>query len=151
MIYFMQATDGGPIKIGHSTRVRERLWTLKSEHGKGLRVLGVRDGALPEEQDLHARFASIRLDGELFAPTPELLAFIAEECRPWDGTDGAPPREAPISFRFDDQTIRALDAISKQEGVTKTEVVHWAIWLVARQMGCLDASEAAKPPHPKLG
>lgn len=41
MIYFIQAGDGGPIKIGYARNVERRFMALKTGTAKELAVLGV--------------------------------------------------------------------------------------------------------------
>ena len=44
-------------------------------------------GSYKEETELHHRFAHLHIGGEWHRPEPELMAFIAENARPWDGSD----------------------------------------------------------------
>jgi hypothetical protein len=77
-VYFIQQGDNGPIKIGYSADPQRRLQSLSTASPYPLRLLGVLDGDMTLEQTLHHRFADHQLEGEWFAPVPELLAFIAE-------------------------------------------------------------------------
>jgi hypothetical protein len=77
MIYFVQPTDGGPIKIGTTTNLDGRLRQLEAGYGTPLAVLATIEGGRKEESEIHARFAHLRLRRtEQFRPAPELLAFI---------------------------------------------------------------------------
>jgi hypothetical protein len=78
-VYFIQAVQGGPIKIGVAEDVDARLSALQTGSPLPLRVLAIlpSSGRYGEAQ-LHQRFAATRLHGEWFEATPELLAFIAE-------------------------------------------------------------------------
>jgi hypothetical protein len=77
VIYFMQATDGGPVKIGHSADVPTRVRQLASHYRKPLAVLATMDGDREEEAEIHARFAHLRFGRtEQFRPASELMAFI---------------------------------------------------------------------------
>jgi hypothetical protein len=83
-VYFVQGTNGGPIKIGESADVRGRLRDLQACSPVLLRLLGVvvdLDDRRAEEQGWHARFASTRLHGEWFEATPALLAAISVRAR----------------------------------------------------------------------
>jgi hypothetical protein len=86
-VYFIQALDGGPIKIGHTTRLSIRLKQIAKEFGKRFWVLGVIDGARDAEKALHERFAHLRIGGEWFKPASDLHECIAKEAKSWDGTD----------------------------------------------------------------
>lgn len=76
MIYFAQAGDGGPIKIGRTANLPQRLRVLQNACPNGVVLLGV----LPEEDDLHQQFAGsrVRENGEWFEPEIDLLDFISE-------------------------------------------------------------------------
>jgi hypothetical protein len=84
LIYFLQATDGGPVKIGYSANVPGRVRQLETHYGKPMAVLATMDGDRDEERAIHARFAHLRLDGpgsrgvqpEQFRPAPDLMTFI---------------------------------------------------------------------------
>jgi len=82
MIYFVQMPDAGPIKIGHTTNVRNRLSQLQVSMPQSLTLLGIRDGGVETEKKLHRRLESERLSGEWFKPSPLVLATIQEDCHP---------------------------------------------------------------------
>jgi hypothetical protein len=78
-VYFIQAEQGGLIKIGVAGNPRDRLRTLQHTSPVRLRILAViRAVGQAHETELHQQFAAIRSHGEWFEPTPELLAYIAE-------------------------------------------------------------------------
>lgn len=77
-VYFIQAVNGGPIKIGIAVDVESRLETFQCGSPVPLRIVGVIRGAgISTEQRLHRRFAAHRLHGEWFEPAAALLDFIA--------------------------------------------------------------------------
>jgi hypothetical protein len=77
VIYFLQATDGGPVKIGHANDVELRHRQLESHYGRRLVLLAQMPGGHAEELAIHKRFASLRLGKtEQFRPGPKLMAFI---------------------------------------------------------------------------
>jgi hypothetical protein len=75
-VYFIQANKNGPIKIGKATDVNRRFYQLQQRHPEPLKILGIVDGYTQEELDFHRQFASFRLHGEWFEPSPELTDFI---------------------------------------------------------------------------
>lgn len=78
-VYFLQAFDGGPIKIGVAYSPRARLSQIQSMSPVPLKVLGVvRNVGRKGEADLHQRFAQARSHGEWFHPTPDLIDYIFE-------------------------------------------------------------------------
>jgi len=81
-VYFIQAGEDGPIKIGHTSNVPSRLKSLQTGHAAKLKVLGQCEGDKKLEKSLHHKFAEHRLTGEWFNPVQEILAEIAERCAP---------------------------------------------------------------------
>lgn len=76
--YFVQSVDGGPVKIGFTSKhPEERLGGLQTGSPTKLRIVGL----LPvnRERELHKRFAKDHSHGEWFNPSKELLAFIDAE------------------------------------------------------------------------
>jgi hypothetical protein len=90
MIYFIQANEGGPIKIGTSVRLSLRIKQLAKEERRTIRVLGIMPGSYADEAALHRRFRDILDHGEWFRPEPALLNLIEQETSPWDGKDDKP-------------------------------------------------------------
>ncbi len=60
MIYFLQCTDGGPVKIGYTADLDARRQQLESHSGRPLALLAVREGGREEEREIHERFADYR-------------------------------------------------------------------------------------------
>jgi len=81
-VYFVQAIDGGPVKIGVTADVTSRLAGLQVGSPQELCILAV----IPAvgracEVELHDRFAESRLHGEWFRPTEDLMTLIADCAR----------------------------------------------------------------------
>lgn len=75
-VYFAQDGDGGPIKIGVSGQVEERMRSLQRATPRPLRLLATIPGSHRDERDLHKRFAELRIHGEWFKAEAPLLEFI---------------------------------------------------------------------------
>lgn len=99
-VYFIQAGESGPIKIGSSSSPTDRLKTLQVASPERLRMLLVVDGGAHVEQALHHHFGSTRMSSEWFRPTNGLLAMI-ESLRAGGSTpkkdDNSPPAAAVLS------------------------------------------------------
>ena len=81
-VYYIQRGDtGGPIKIGWSSQVEARLAELQCGAAEKLYLLGKHPGSLRDEKVLHIRFHRLRLNGEWFEASPELLSHIQESVR----------------------------------------------------------------------
>jgi hypothetical protein len=80
-VYFIQAGEGGPIKIGFTAlNPRQRLSTLQIGNAESLNLLGAAAGTYQDEQQIHEQFAAARIRGEWFAPTDALRGFIMGLC-----------------------------------------------------------------------
>jgi Meiotically Up-regulated Gene 113 (MUG113) protein len=78
VVYFVQRTTGGSIKIGYTRNLKRRLMGLVVGSDAPLVVLAT----IPTDNhrieiEIHRRFAKYRLHGEWFSPSEELLVFIA--------------------------------------------------------------------------
>lgn len=77
MIYFLQPTDGGAIKIGFTEDLDARRRQLERHYGCPLAILATMPGGREEEAEIHERFDELRLGRtEQFRPAPELMEFI---------------------------------------------------------------------------
>lgn len=79
MIYFVQSTASGLIKIGYARHVGVRLSNLQTGSPDPLKLLAAVDGGPEDEARLHGEFAAYRLRGEWFRPSDELTSAIARE------------------------------------------------------------------------
>lgn len=82
-VYFIQAGEHGPIKIGVATDPEHRRQMLQTGNSADLilraAIPGSGHGALKLERKLHDRFAAGRMQGEWFRPdTPGLKTAIAK-------------------------------------------------------------------------
>lgn len=75
--YFVQAREGGLIKIGKATSLLQRFSGLQTGSPKPLCILGFIEG-VENEAKLHKRFAQFRMQGEWFLPAEALLKYIDE-------------------------------------------------------------------------
>lgn len=80
-VYFIQATTSRSIKIGYaSTDPLQRLNALRTGSSESLELLGCERAVRRKETELHKRWATSRLNGEWFTESPDLLAYIQENC-----------------------------------------------------------------------
>jgi hypothetical protein len=77
-VYFVQAGDGGNIKIGISTDVLKRITKMQSDCPEKLNLLLVVPGDGAREAHLHDRLSAHRRDGEWFTPCNEIFKLIDE-------------------------------------------------------------------------
>lgn len=75
-VYFIQAEQGGPVKIGWSQEPEKRLLGIQTGHPYKLVIRRVIKAHRLLEGQLHARFVDQRLNGEWFEPVDALLEII---------------------------------------------------------------------------
>jgi hypothetical protein len=100
-VYFLLDEAKDRIRIGSTHNLLDRLFKhLKAPVGSLWKVLGVTEGGIDREKEIHALFAKLRLkrestrkkkvsgaSDEWFRDTPELRTWITENTKPWDGSD----------------------------------------------------------------
>ena len=78
-VYFIQADENGPIKIGFTSGdPQRRLNQLQTAHPAALRLIGAIKGTTAQERELHKRLSEWRLKGEWFEPHPSVMAVVQE-------------------------------------------------------------------------
>lgn len=78
LVYIIQCEDDfGPVKIGMTSDLRQRLVDLQAANPYPLRVLTVMCGGRTLEKALHRRFTKSRRHGEWFSFSSELREFVA--------------------------------------------------------------------------
>jgi DNA-binding transcriptional regulator YdaS (Cro superfamily) len=73
-VYFIQAGEGGPVKIGWAVDPVSRLRELQCGNHAELRLLRELPGSITEERVLHRAFSHLRIRGEWFSFDPKMLA-----------------------------------------------------------------------------
>lgn len=82
IIYFIQVDGGGPVKIGKTNNLEERLRGLQTGHHKKLNILFSFD--VPDEKADYAEnhiqnvFIDHRIRGEWYNPCPYMYDYIAK-------------------------------------------------------------------------
>jgi len=76
-IYFLQA-DNGPIKIGFSIDIKNRLPAIQRWHPEEITLLKTAGGTTEGERSIHRLFKEDRIRGEWFKPSEKLLMFIRD-------------------------------------------------------------------------
>lgn len=81
-VYFIREPLSGAIKVGIALDVLARFTALQASHPYPLQLIGVCPGGAGLEAAIHELFATDRLLGEWFRPTPELRHCIKRVCQP---------------------------------------------------------------------
>ena len=77
-VYFIQAGEGGPVKIGWSSNIKVRMESAQVDNPEPLALLAYVPGGPEIEARLHHRFREAHLRGEWFRPVRDLLDLIEE-------------------------------------------------------------------------
>lgn len=76
-VYFIQADENGPIKIGFTADdPKRRLSQLQTGNASALKLLGAIKGTAVQERQFHTALSEWRLQGEWFEPHPTVLATV---------------------------------------------------------------------------
>lgn len=75
-VYFIRCAETRRVKIGLSADPFKRVSKINSDSPYPVELLAVEDGGAERESELHRRFAAIRLHGEWFAASDDLMAHI---------------------------------------------------------------------------
>lgn len=78
MIYYLQCSPDGPIKIGYTDgSINGRIRQLQATSPHVLVALGAHEGSKEDERCLHGKFAKFRVRAEWFQPSDVILSHIA--------------------------------------------------------------------------
>lgn len=77
-VYFIRQGALGPIKIGHTNNIKRRLMNLQPGNPHPLRVLVLVPGSRGDERAYHEKYRHLRVGGEWFTPSTQLLAEIKD-------------------------------------------------------------------------
>lgn len=90
MVYFVLAEDVQRVKIGQSDDVDKRVKALATASPVSLRLLGAikeqTHSSEHSEYGIHRKWSSLRVKGEWFAASSELLAWIRQITKPKPAT-----------------------------------------------------------------
>lgn len=93
-VYFAQAGEGGPVKIGQSRQVDVRIRALAAANAREVTLLGTIPETVIPESYLLSCFGRHRLRGEWFMPVAELLALAEAGRRIYEAGYTACPADA---------------------------------------------------------
>jgi site-specific recombinase XerD len=147
-IYFSQAGENGPIKIGRSVDVDRRAADIQVSSAEKLRVLATISSDPALERELHQRFAAFRLNGEWFSPAEPLIAFI--DSLPKQGAASISSVRAKLFARRNFGGIATVDEVLAAKLQTLSSVLsrrayandwqQFCAWLVVQEIEVLKAT-----------
>lgn len=116
-VYFIQAGDCGPIKIGFTNKVRRRLQMLQTGANTPLHLRKSTGGGAALERRLHRELDAHRLQGEWFSPSAAVIERM--EALPWAGNDieSIPLKSRPSKTALHAWRIKSGLTIAEASGV----------------------------------
>lgn len=133
MIYFIQESSRGLIKIGLAVDPQSRLIELQVGSPHTLTLLLVVDGDRDDERRLHRRFSRHRVRGEWFKPQAAVLHFMlqcAQAC-------SVPPQPAGMVGSVSGYTAMVLQVVTASVAAVTTSSVSSSVGIsreTARQL-----------------
>lgn len=77
-VYFIRAVSGGPVKIGVSKSISDRLMELQTGNPYKLEVIHIiQNAGLKKEKELHAKLSEYRMFGEWFEFNDKIKEMIS--------------------------------------------------------------------------
>jgi DNA-binding XRE family transcriptional regulator len=113
----------GRVKIGYSAQPEKRFSKVASDAPFPCVLLGYWPGDVSDELAVHGRFNPIRVHGEWFAATQELLAFIADNVVPMENK-AIRPDDSPLTMWRKKQRMTQADFAERMSVSPKT-VIRW--------------------------
>ncbi|USM11567.1 GIY-YIG nuclease [Citromicrobium phage vB_CbaS-RXM] len=114
LIYAIEETGMGCIKIGVTSDPIFRINALRTSNPFPLRFMGVAQGSTITERFLHTKFAEWRLQGEWFLPSAPVFEWVSSLTSFEDWEAG----KVPVSMTLGEDDIAAL----YDEGWTLAEI-----------------------------
>lgn len=134
MTGFVYAVEcGGRIKLGYSQLPDKRFSKIASDAPFPCTLLGYWPGSVADELDIQTKFNALRVHGEWFASTENLLEFIADHvCSPSQ-------KVGRFDFRDDDSALakwrkaqgKTMESFADAMNVTRATWSRWELGRVA--------------------
>lgn len=152
-VYFIQAGEGGPVKIGFARNIADRMKKIKSDNHEELRLVAAFVGDVADEISIHAMFSMHRLRGEWFRPDViaglgevslvPILALMPKAGDPFESLDAAGPRATMRLAEYLAAMRLRPSSFARQVGVSHTTVMRWASGEVAPSLDAMERIAAA--------
>ncbi len=110
-VYLIQAGGLPIVKIGHAVDVANRIAQHQCAHWEELKLIRQWEGAQREERMLHLKFAELRIRGEWFSLSRQMLGDVGL-IQMWP--------ELPL---IDENSVVQIKGIHKPSGMTAAEVI----------------------------
>lgn len=124
MIYFIQESGNGFIKIGFSQNPLQRLRQLSKNQPYEYSLLGVLPGHFEQERALHKRFSDFSIKGEWFSPDKNLIDFIESESQAFcgHGNNAAMTHKNENNHKFLTYNPDVFKTLLSENGMSATDL-----------------------------
>lgn len=122
MIYFLQAGDDGPIKIGYTMSV-DHIKSWQEGSPVPLKLLATLEGSLEVEAYLHSKFLRFRQQGKWFKGSQEILNFIQDSRLPHSLLEDKPTANGKVTFNKLNQLLLKIK-YQNRVGVEWQDIAH---------------------------
>lgn len=130
-VYFLQAGDNGPIKIGYTSGVvTRRVQTLQQSSPEILNWIGAYISNPDEELRLHNKFKPFRYRQEWFTPDGALTDYIKSCCPFFDQSEYTanlfrPELQNVIRQNFSYSNSHLLNDLAEISGIGRRALSRW--------------------------
>ncbi len=118
-VYFIQAGEGGPVKIGHANDPIARMAEFQIGHYEQLRLLKIVNAGWATKSWLHRRFAAFHIRGEWFRFDGAMLSM-----EPPALIDAERPRSEALREAIQ---IVGVGGLAAALGITSQAVSQWDV------------------------
>lgn len=122
-IYFAQATNGGPIKIGCTMKIRERRQQLGQYIPGGVEIIAEIPGGVAREHALHYALSAFKLQGEWYPACAPIWRVIIEAIDAGDlGWLPHPSLDRAEIWSLYHRTFKTITQAAKALGLTPSSI-----------------------------
>jgi DNA-binding transcriptional regulator YdaS (Cro superfamily) len=124
-VYFVQAGEAGPIKIGYAADVSRRLTKMQADCPIKLRIVStIPAGSRVTEKALHSSLSPHLIFGEWFEPAGPVTA-AAEAAEPWVGRPRKRRTKADHGLEAAVAAAGGVGALAKVLGIASPSLSGW--------------------------
>ena len=130
-IYFLRSMPDGPVKIGWSLNPDRRIKDFQTAHPFPLQIIRTIAAPMAGEKALHRHFKPLRLSGEWFTFSADMLSVSLEDIQPVRVKGarrftrrGEPSSNGNLMIRLEVEDYVALKQLAKKNGVTVSSIVR---------------------------
>lgn len=126
MIYFARSQKTGLVKIGFTSDFKRRIHHLNSLNNDRLTLVGLIEGDMQTEREMHTRFSDARVRGEWFKPCSAMAEFMQDDIAIPEGPTTRLVLNLPISL------VRDIEDYAEQDQRKRADWIRITLGAVIR-------------------